>query len=235
MQFKVKAVLFDVDGTLYNQSFLRLIMGIQIFFSCLIFPFKAVSKLKVIKYYRISQESLRNKKIKSSDLEFEQIRLTSELSKIDKNKVEIIIAKWFDDIPLKFIPFCKKRGLIETFKFLYQNQIRIGLYSDYPCEKKAKALKINNFVSVILSSMDKEILTFKPDPKGFIVSSERIGFPVENILYVGDRADVDIRGANLSGMKAVLLGKLPSNDMQNYSISNLKELISIVETINGKR
>ena len=44
----------------------------------------------------------------------------------------------------------------------------------------------------------------KPDRRIFLTAAERIGFGPEEIIYVGDRIDIDIKGAMAAGMKPVL-------------------------------
>ncbi|MEO6693945.1 MAG: HAD family hydrolase [Ignavibacteria bacterium] len=232
MQNEIKAVLFDVDGTLYNQNKLRVIIAITVILSCIIFPFTAIRKLKVIKHYRMSQETLRQNDNLCSDLGAEQIRLTAEKTGIDVEKVKMIVSKWFEEVPLIFLPLCKKKDLYKTFKNLFLQNIQLGLFSDYPSQNKAKALKLDAFITSYVCSTDPDVGKFKPDPKGFIKSSEKMGIPVINFLYVGDRAEVDVVGANLSGMDAVLIGKLPENDKRNYSIRELNELENIIKLKN---
>lgn len=228
MHNSIKAVLFDVDGTLYNQSMLRTLMTLKILFSAVINPLHAGKNIKVISSYRKSQEVIREKNLYSSDLYSDQIMLASQLSGSDENYVRDIVSKWFETAPLSVIPFCKRKNLEYTFKWLFENSIITGLFSDYYCKEKAKALGIQKFVSVYVSSMDKDVGVFKPNPKGFLIAASKLGFNPENILFVGDRADVDLRGANIAGMKAALLGKLPDGDMTNYEINDLSGVINIL-------
>lgn len=224
-----KAVLFDVDGTLYDQDRLRLIMAAKIIFTSAASPFKAQKNIRIIKSYRAAQEILRKKKQHFDDLYDEQIRLTCELSRSDFNTVKNIVHKWFETIPLNVITSCKRSYLESTFEWLSKNNIKTGLFSDYFCNEKAVALNIDKYVSVSVSSMDRNIGVFKPDPKGFLVAAEKLGFKPEDILFVGDRVEVDVVGANNAGMRAALLGKLSVGDNYNYEIKSLNEVIYLIE------
>ncbi|HMS64536.1 MAG TPA: HAD family hydrolase [Ignavibacteria bacterium] len=223
-----KAVLFDVDGTLYNQTALRTKMSVKILLDFFASPFTAWRNINVIKYYRYAQEILREKKIYSAANGEGQIKLTSQLSGTDEKTVKEIISKWFEEIPLDVIPGCKRKDLEKTFEWLYKNGFKIGLYSDYDCIDKARVLKIDKYISVYVSSEDVSVGVFKPDPKGFLVASEKLGFFPDKILYVGDRAEVDLIGANAAGMKTALFGKLPDGDKYNFEIKDLSDIIKFL-------
>lgn len=232
MPDKIQAVLFDVDGTLYNQTKLRYIMSFKILFNAITSPTTAKRTINVIKCYRIAQEILREKKIYSTENGEGQLKLTSQLSKTDESEVRKIVKKWFEEIPLKVIPDCKKNNLEKTFEWIYDNGFKIGLYSDYDSIEKARVLNIDKYISVYVSSSDSSVGVFKPDPKGFLVASEKLGVAPENVMYVGDRFDVDLKGANAAGMKTALFGKIQENDTFNYEIKDLYDLVNILKIEN---
>ncbi len=77
----------------------------------------------------------------------------------------------------------------------------------------------------------------KPDTRIFKIAAERIGERAENIMYVGDRIDKDIRPALRIGMHAVLkdaytnAGKrLPQGARK---IDHISELPALIERINA--
>jgi HAD superfamily hydrolase (TIGR01549 family) len=72
----------------------------------------------------------------------------------------------------------------------------------------------------------------KPDPRIFAAAAERIGEKFENILFVGDRINTDIRPAVRIGMRAALKtaytnagGKPPPQAARIDNIAELPELI----------
>lgn len=46
----------------------------------------------------------------------------------------------------------------------------------------------------------------KPEPAPFLAAMESLNFKPEEIVYVGDRVDVDIEGARAVGMKTIFIG-----------------------------
>jgi FMN phosphatase YigB (HAD superfamily) len=61
-------------------------------------------------------------------------------------------------------------------------------------------------MSLTLSATDPEINAFKPQPKGFLHACALWGLPPAEVLYVGDRPEVDAIGAVNAGMPCALLG-----------------------------
>jgi FMN phosphatase YigB (HAD superfamily) len=61
-------------------------------------------------------------------------------------------------------------------------------------------------MSLALCATDPDINAFKPHPKGFLHACARWGLPPAEVLYVGDRPEVDALGAVQAGMPCALLG-----------------------------
>jgi len=76
----------------------------------------------------------------------------------------------------------------------------------------------------------------KPDVRIFKIAAERIGEAVDNILYVGDRIDKDIRPAIRSGMQAVLKTAYTNDGKKTpkgaWKINQISELPALIEKIN---
>lgn len=87
-------------------------------------------------------------------------------------------------------------------------------------------LKIDkNWFKYILSGDDVEIR--KPALDGFHLMIEKSQLPAGNILYVGDRVDVDIKPAKAVGMKtALVFSESPEAD---YSFVNFADILSVIK------
>jgi putative hydrolase of the HAD superfamily len=130
-------------------------------------------------------------------------------------------------------------GLKATLALLKQRGIKLGIVS-------------NTFIST--SSLDRQLAQFdildffpvrlyshqfdfrKPDLRIFKAASERIGEMPEDIMFVGDRIDTDIKPAVKAGMQAVLkeaytnIGKRIPKGV--WRISRLSELPGLIEEVN---
>jgi HAD superfamily hydrolase (TIGR01549 family) len=127
----------------------------------------------------------------------------------------------------------------ETLTMLKDNGLKLGIVSNTfvhgtSLEKHLKQLGILDFFTVRLYSY--EFAFRKPDIRIFRMAAERIGQAPQNILYVGDRIDKDIKPAIKSGMSAVLKAaytnsgrKLPPGVPR---ITRISELPALIEKIN---
>jgi putative hydrolase of the HAD superfamily len=100
---------------------------------------------------------------------------------------------------------CRRRG-VETFlTFLERRGVRAGVFSDYPVLDKLQALDLADRMSLALCSTDLSINAFKPHPKGFWHACALWGLLPGEVLYIGDRPEVDAVGAANAGMPYALL------------------------------
>jgi HAD superfamily hydrolase (TIGR01509 family) len=121
------------------------------------------------------------------------------------DEVERIVDEWMYRRPLKWLRWCRRRGLVEFLDWLDRNGLRKGVLSDYPAEDKLDALGLSGRFDPIVSAVDPGVDAFKPDPRGYLEAARRWGFEPAEVLYVGDRADVDVAGARAAGMPRAVL------------------------------
>jgi len=219
----IKGVVFDLDGTLYSQRILRILIAIQLLANFLISPFKTRKAIKIILAFRKSQELIRNENVNNDNLLDMQLERTCLLTGRSKETVHNVIEKWFFKKPLSLLNFSKRHNLSETLRWLKNNNYKIGIYSDYPCEEKSKALGVYEYVDCFVSSTDRDVGSFKPNAKGYLRISKKLNEELFDLLFVGDREEVDLLGAANAGMQAFLLpgkqfskvGKFPSSSTMN--------------------
>lgn len=128
----------------------------------------------------------------------------------------------------------------ETLAALKDSGLKLGIVSNtfvsrFSLEKHLEQLGILDFFTVRVYSY--EFPFRKPDARIFRIAAERIGEATENILYVGDRIDKDIKPAIRCGMLAVLKDaytnagkKTPDGTMKIRQISELPPLIEKINT-----
>lgn len=192
----IKGIIFDLDGTLYSQPKMHAYMLLKLFLYYIIRPQK-LYELRVIYFFR----KKRYESIGCNDLEHSQYKVTSDYLKIPIEEVRRIISFWIQEKPLKCIKNCRYSYIPHLFKQFRLMNMKIAVVSDYPIEEKLKALEL--IADVMVCSTDKDVNSFKPDPKGFIVASEKMDVLPENCIVIGDRDDKDGEGARLAGMSFV--------------------------------
>jgi HAD superfamily hydrolase (TIGR01549 family) len=206
----IRAVLLDVDGTLYYQRPLRCFMAFELcalplsMRSCR----SAYSIWRSLGYFRRVREELRLLGKPQGPLATLQYVETARQAGNHPVQIESVVVEWIHQRPLKYLRLCRRRGIEAFLMFLESKGIQVGVFSDYPVLDKLQALGLAERMSLALSATDPEINAFKPHPKGFLRACALWGLPPEEVLYIGDRREVDATGASNAGMPCVLLGKV---------------------------
>ncbi|MFE9844650.1 HAD family hydrolase [Streptomyces goshikiensis] len=84
----------------------------------------------------------------------------------------------------------------------------------------------------------------KPDPEFFVRVAEAVPFPAEEILYVGDRVDNDLRPAVAAGMPTALIRRGPwatiqwdteeARTLPTFRVESLEELPGLIAEFNSQ-
>ncbi|HEX2787694.1 MAG TPA: HAD family hydrolase [Ignavibacteria bacterium] len=231
MSQKIKAVVFDVDGTLYNETKLRRYVLWMIFVNFLKSPIRTYKYLKIVLSYRKFHEHLRFD-AKTKNKFKAQVQITADKFGMNYDDVYKIINEWIHIKPLPFISKSKYKDLDSVIAWLKKNNFRIGLLSDYPCMRKAEALGIKDDMDLIKCSTDEDIDFLKPSSLGFTRVAQILNLQPQEIAYVGDRSHIDMVGAIDANFVPVLLHKKESSD-KFYTINTLSELIPLIEKLNS--
>lgn len=202
----LRAVLFDLDGTLYTQKPVQLRMALELATLPLVHPLAAVRMLRALRSYRHAQEELRSREPESGPLADAQIAIAARQSGLPHARVAALVDEWMIRRPLKYLRGQLAPGTLELLDRLQASGVHVGLLSDYPAAEKLEALGLAGRFSPILCSSDPGINRFKPDPRGFRVAAELWNLPTDQVLMVGDRYEVDFVGARAAGMPCVLVG-----------------------------
>jgi HAD superfamily hydrolase (TIGR01549 family) len=200
---RIRAVLFDLDGTLYDQRRMRTLMAMELVAMLLRRPFQAPRDWRTLAAFRKAQESLRHSRREpAAQLKEAAARLRMPLA-----EVEAVTTEWMMERPLKHMRRCRAVGTMELLASLQGRGIEMGVLSDYPAAAKLQALGIASSFSVVLCATDPEVGAFKPDPRGFLAAADRWQLAPAEVLMVGDRADADAAGAAAAGMPCVIIGR----------------------------
>ena len=203
----LRAVLLDVDGTLYHQGALRCFMGLEL---CAMLVSRQTAAHRIwrsLKYFRRIREELRHLGEPEGSLAMLQYVEAAQRAGEDPAYIEAVVAEWIHQRPLKYLRRCRRPGLEVFLTFLKSRGIQVGVFSDYPVLDKLQALGLTETMSLMLCATDPAINAFKPHPKGFLHACALWEVPPEEVLYIGDRPEVDAYGAAQAGMPCALLGK----------------------------
>jgi len=200
----MKAVIFDVDGTLYDQRKLRLRILFDMVAASIRHPL-GFYDFKIIWHFRRAREQ--NQFSGESGIEEKQYVWGAELSGVSVKQVREVVQKWMFEQPLPYLPLCRYEGVQQLFHYLSEKNVKIGIFSDYPASQKIRALGLQ--ADVIACSLDQDVDRLKPDPKGLFVTAEKLGVSIDNCLFIGDRDEKDGECARKAGMPFLLLKRNP--------------------------
>ena len=226
---RIRAVLFDLDGTMYRQKPMRALMAMELITLAITNPLRAPVSWRVLSEFRKAQETLRGQETPGGAA-IAQLELTARRTGLSRDEVDTIVAEWMLERPLKHLPRCRAEGLLPLIDFLARRGIKMGVFSDYPPELKLQALGVGGRFSVVLCSSDPAVGMFKPHPRGFLVASARWKVDPSEVLVVGDRPDADAAGAAAAGMPCVIVGNTDADSSGDFvSLHSLERLRDVLD------
>jgi FMN phosphatase YigB (HAD superfamily) len=210
---RLKAIVFDVDGTLYAQSGLRRAMLLQLLRAHVVKPWTGLSTFRVLAAYRKAQEQLREEPIEG-DLAGAQVQLACRTAGAPEELVRALVARWMEEAPLPLLPRFMDPELPAMLTAARERGVRLGVFSDYPAASKLRALGLADFFEVVLTAQDPAVNRFKPDPSGLRETFRRLRAEGAEALYVGDRAKVDAVAAEAAGVPCVIVNPRKNSGAQ---------------------
>ena len=128
----------------------------------------------------------------------------------------------------------------QTLAKLKNANLKLGILSNtfvskYSIEKQLDEIGILDYFSVRMYSYEFDFR--KPDLRIFKIAAERIGEPIKNIMYIGDRIDKDAKPTLELGMKSVIKTAYTNTNKSipkdSLKINKLSELPELIEKINS--
>lgn len=229
---RIKALVFDVDGTLYRQSPLRRAMLMKLVREALTRPTTCVATFRALRAYRHAQEGLRGTTV-DGGLAEAQLRMACERAGQPAHLVGPIVTRWMEQEPLALLERFVEPKLRTLLVEARTRGIRMGIFSDYPAVAKLAAMRLTEFFEVVVTAQDPVVNRFKPHPSGLLEALRRLGADPAHALYVGDRHDVDAPVALAAGVPCVIVGRRPEAAADGAArsaatVSNYGELYSIL-------
>jgi HAD superfamily hydrolase (TIGR01549 family) len=205
---RIRAVLFDLDGTLYRQRPVRALMALELLTLPLSRPLRAPQLWRALSAYRAAQETLRSDTVGAA-IGVAQLDAAATASRLPKGDVQALVDEWMFHRPLKYVRRWRAAGIEGLLDDLRRADVKAGILSDYPVDSKLQALGLAERFSPVLCATDVEVGAFKPHPRGFLRACRIWRLPPADVLMVGDRVDVDAAGAAAAGMPCVIVGGSP--------------------------
>lgn len=207
----IDLVVFDVDGTLYDQRALRIRMAWELCLHTLsTLDFTAP---QILSTYRKLREKIGGEEIE--DFETELIGKTAAATGKSTHKVRAVVEEWIELRPLSHLSAFRFAGLVELFGGLKRKGKSVGIFSDYPAVAKLAALGLA--ADFVVSAGDAGVNRLKPHPRGLEVLMKMARAAPANTILIGDRGDRDGLAARRAGAACLIRSSKPLNDWRTFA------------------
>ena len=233
----IRAVLFDLDGTLYHQPPLRLLMaaelGVVPWFRHA--PWEVSRVWRTLSVFRRVREELRALGRPELPLDRLQYTQAAERAGVPVGDLEATIDEWIYRRPLKYLPRVMRRGMADVLSGLQARGLKVGVFSDYPVGEKLEAMGLRALISLELEATAEKVNAFKPHPRGFEVACCQWSLPSREVLYVGDRPEVDARGAAMAAMPCAIIGSAGGAEPAEWPHTRLRHVRDLLDHIDRQK
>lgn len=193
---KYDLYVFDVDGTLYYQNKLRLIMGKRLLMYYLLHPLK-FKDLIIIKNFRSLRENA-----KDTNGLFD---ITAKKCNVSVSRVNEVIKKWIYENPIDALIASKDDTLLAIIDKLKANGKTVAIWSDYEADDKLKALQLS--IDYVYTAEQERVGELKPSQKGLNLIMSDLNVPKDKTIMIGDRMVKDGEAAKKAGCDYLILSK----------------------------
>jgi HAD superfamily hydrolase (TIGR01549 family) len=207
---EIRLVVFDVDGTLYDQRGLRLRMLQEMLHSSI--RTRCIDFIRILRAYRRIREQLGDSL--QEDFERELAIRTAALVGCSEQQVRSTAEEWLESRPLRHLIRYRYPHLPELFQRLRRHGKAIGIFSDYPARKKLEALELD--ADVIVCATDEDVRVLKPHAKGLHVLMSRAAVNPADTIMIGDRPERDGLSAQSAKVRALILSRKPISGWQTF-------------------
>lgn len=221
-----RLVIFDLDGTLYDQRKLRrhmlgLLLGDAL-------RRRRLTVLRVLRAYRRRREALAEAECRG--FEPRLVAETAAGAGVPEALVRAIVEDWIATRPLRALKACVVPGAETFFERLCGSGVTIGVLSDYAAEAKLAAMGL--VADHVVAATDPEVAVLKPNARGLARLLELAECPPEHALMIGDRPERDGTAAQRLGVPFLLRSNRARQDqlaIRDFTDIRLRSICAMSE------
>jgi len=207
---EIRLVVFDVDGTLYDQRGLRLCMLREMLLAAM--RSRSAELVRILRAYRRVREELGDSL--HEDFERELHSRTAALIGCSEERVRSTAEEWLERRPLRHLIRYRYPGLPDLFRSLRRRGKRIGVFSDYPAQQKLAALGLE--ADLVVCAGDEGVGVLKPHPRGLqLLMARAVASPAQTLL-IGDRPERDGLAAQAASVRALIRSRKSINGWSTF-------------------
>lgn len=226
----IKAVIFDVDNTLYSYTdaheaafeALSAYVDKKLGLSRDVFESLHKKTEEILREYMGNVAALHNRCIRY------QVMLESQGLPLHPHVLEMDDLYW-DTLLKAAVP---SAGAPEVFRRLKRQGIRIGIGTDMTARmqfKKLAVLGLLSHIDFLVSS--EEAGAEKPEKAFFVRCLEKAGVPGQECLFVGDSLKKDVYGAMDAGLRAAWY--CPKGDPTQTDVRMVTDMAQLPQTVSA--
>lgn len=200
---RIDLVIFDLDGTLYDQARLRRRMAVELAGACA--RAQSLDLVRILKSFRAGRELLAEER--RDDFPRLQYERVQHRTGTPAGEIANVVREWMQERPLRHLPSCRYAGVAELFAALKSAGRTIAVLSDYPAHAKLSALGLS--ADIIVAAGDAGAPRLKPDSAGVQFILAEAGVPAARALMIGDRDERDGEAARGAGVVALIRAGRP--------------------------
>ena len=190
----VQAVVFDLDGTLYDQRPVRRRM-VGALATAVARGAERLRTPRLLQRFRAHREVLAEDEARG--IAARQYADLAAAVPGGADEVRAAVERWMHQAPLPYVAAAADPGAARLFADLRARGVAIAVVSDYPAEAKLAALGLA--ADVVVASEDPDVDVLKPHPAGILAALARLGVAPERALTIGDRSERDGAAARRAG------------------------------------
>ena len=210
---RIKLVIFDIDGTLYESREYEVELGRTIV--NLIGEMLGISAEEARRLLESEKKTL--------------LTVSSSITRLglDRRQFYSLLAERIE--PSSFI--APDPLIVEEIRSLRASGVKVAAHTNSGTLLASKVLnalglKTEDF-DIVMTSDEAEP---KPAPDGYIRITERAGVSPSEAVYVGDRPLVELRTAKTLGMTTIMVGQRRST-WADYSVSTIHEALKLINRL----
>ena len=206
----IDLVIFDMDGTLYDQRRLRARMLAALLRDAV--ARRSLDTLLTLRSFRRCREALAEDPARN--FLADQYSIPAAERGCTPEEVRGLVAEWMEERPLSMLAACRRPGIQQLFQAIAGEGKRIAIFSDYPAVAKLAALDLT--ADYIVAATDPDVGRPKPDPTGLEKLLRVSGVAADRAVLIGDRVERDWAVAARLNMRALILSRGASGEVERF-------------------